>query len=312
MKSLPASKRRTPNGVHYLNVKMRARTAHRKRQRLIGQLCALSLILAVACGLIWFGLNKALDKFFFSNPAYNLCELDLELDGVMTREDLVAAAEIQTGDNIFRIDIAGIDHKLREIPMVADVSIERIMPDRIEIKLTRRIPVAWVSKSSDSNVDYDPNSMVLVDDSGYLMKPRLLQQEYHQLPIIYGVKVEKIQEGSLLEGDDLKNALTLLREARDQTKTLLVIRSLNISKGYCIDALTDQTARVKFASGDFPTQLMKLQRLLEHCRDTGREIESVNLMVAKNTPVKFVMVAPPEPVPDKQQSIPQKSKPKKN
>ena len=57
---------------------------------------------------------------------------------------------------------------------------------------------------------------------------------------------------------------------------------------------------------------MKLQRLLEHCRDTGREIESVNLMVAKNTPVKFVMAAPPEPVSEKQKSIPQKSKPKKN
>jgi cell division septal protein FtsQ len=267
---------------------------------------------AVACGLIWFGLNKALDKFFFSNPAYNLCELELELDGVMTQEDLLAETGIQSGDNIFRIDIAGIDHKLREIPMVADVSIERIMPGRIEIALTRRIPVAWVSKSSDSSVEYDPSSMLLVDDSGFLMKPRLLQQEYHQLPIIYGVKVEKIQEGSLLEGDDLKNALTLLREARDQEKSLLVIRSLNISKGYCIDALTDQNARVKFASGDFPTQLMKLQRLLEHCRDTGREIESVNLMVAKNTPVKFVMAAPPEPVSDKQKSIPQKSKPKKN
>jgi len=312
MKSASATKKRTPNGVHYLNVKMRARTAQRKRQRLIGQLCALSLIVALACGLVWFGLNKALDKFFFSNPAYNLCELGLELDGVMTREDLLAETGIQSGDNIFRIDIAGIDHKLREIPMVADVSIERIMPDRIEITLTRRIPVAWVSKSADSSADYDPSSMRLVDDSGFLMKPRLLQQEYHQLPIIYGVKVEKIQEGSLLEGDDLKNALILLREARNQTKSLLVIRSLNISKGYCIDALTDQSVRVKFASGDFPTQLMKLQRLLEHCRDTGREIESVNLMVAKNTPVRFVMAAPPEPVSDKQKSIPQKSKPKRN
>ena len=312
MKSASATKKRTQNGVHYLNVKMRARTAQRKRQRLIGQLCALSLIVAVACGLIWFGLNKALDKFFFSNPAYSLCELELELDGVMTREDLLAETGIQSGDNIFRIDIAGIDRKLREIPMVADVSIERIMPDRIEINLTRRIPVAWVSKSADSSADYDPSSMTLVNDSGFLMKPRILQQEYHQLPIIYGVKVEKIHEGSLLEGDDLKNALTLLREARSHSQSLLVIRSLNISKGYCIDALTDQSARVKFASGNFTTQLMKLQRLLEHCRDTGREIESVNLMVAKNTPVKFVMAAPPEQVSDKQKSIPQKSKPKRN
>jgi cell division septal protein FtsQ len=306
------AKKRTPNGVHYLNVKMRAKTAQRKRQRLLGQLCALTLIVAVGCGLVWFGLNKALDKFFFSNPAYNLCELEVELDGVMTIEDFLAETGVQKGDNIFRIDIAAMDNKLRGIPMVENVRIERIMPDRVEIALTRRTPVAWVSKEPNSSAEYDPGSMTLVDDTGFLMKPRILQQEYHQLPIIYGVKVDKIEEGSLLEGDDLKNALALLREARIQPKSLLLIRSLNISKGYCIDALTDQNTRVKFASSDFATQLFKLQRLLEHCRDTGREMESVNLMVAKNTPVKFVMAAPPSPVSEKQKTIPQKSKPKRN
>ena len=300
------------NGVHYLNVKMRAKTAQRKRQRLFAQICMLSLVVAVSCGLIWFGLSKALDKFFFSNPAYNLSELTLQLDGVMTQEDLLEVTGIQVGTNIFCIDIAGIDHKLREIPMVENVCIERIMPDRIEITLTRRPPVAWVSKSPDSSADYDPSSMILVDDSGFLMKPRILQQEFHQLPIIYGTNVEKIWEGSLLEGEDLKNALTLLREARSQPKSLLVIRSLNISKGYCIDALTDQNTRVKFASGDYSSQLVKLQRLLEHCRDTGREIESVNLMVTRNTPVKFVMTSPPAPILEKQKPISQKSKTKKN
>ena len=71
------------------------------------------------------------------------------------------------------------------------------------------------------------------------------------------------------------------------------IRSLNISKGYCIDALTDQNARVKFGRADFRVQIEKLQRLLAHCRDTGRELDSVNLMVVKNTPVKFVMASLP-------------------
>lgn len=306
------AKQKTPNGVHYLNVKMRAKTAQRKRQRLLGQLCALTLIVAVGCGLVWFGLNKALDKFFFSNPAYSLCELEVELDGVMTIEDFLAETGVQEGDNIFRIDIAAMDNKLRGIPMVENVRIERIMPSRVEIALTRRTPVAWVSKEPNASAVYDPSSMTLVDDSGFLMKPRILQQEYHQLPIIYGVKVNEIEEGGLLEGDDLKNALALLREARIQPKSLLLIRSLNISKGYCIDALTDQNTRIKFASGDFATQLLKLQRLLEHCRDTGREMESVNLMVAKNTPVKFVMAAPAPPVSEKQKTIPQKSKPRRN
>ena len=305
-------KRRPPCGRHLLNVKMRAVTARRKRHRLLAKLSALTLGVTLACGFAWFGLAKALDKLFFDNQAYNLSNLTLELDGVMTPKDLLAETGIHIGQNIFRIDLAETDRRLRELPMVADVVIERLMPDGIDITLTARDPVAWVSSSSDASAPYTPTEMLLVDDSGFLMKPRLLQPEFHQLPIIYGVKVAEIKEGSILHNDDLWQALSLLREARNQAGSLLVIRSLNLAKGYCIDALTDQQACVKFASGDFETQLAKMQRLLQHCRDTGRELESVNLIVRKNTPVKFVMASlPPPPVLNSKTST-QKSKSKKN
>jgi hypothetical protein len=121
----------------------------------------------------------------------------------------------------------------------------------------------------------------------------LIPQEFHNLPIIYGVNSKDILEGKPLQIDDLKKAISLLDEASSHPDSLVRIRSLNISKGYCIDALTDQNARIKFGRSDFHMQIDKLQRLLAHCRDTGRELDSVNLMVAKNTPVKFVMASLP-------------------
>ena len=133
--------------------------------------------------------------------------------------------------------------------------------------------------------------MLLVDASGFLMRPRLIPQEFYSLPVIYGVNATDILEGKPLQNDDLKKAITLLDEASARPESLVRIRSLNISKGYCIDALTDQNARVKFGHSDFSGQVEKLHRLLVHCRDTGRELDSVNLMVSKNTPVKFVMAS---------------------
>lgn len=298
-------------GHQFLNVRMRNATARRKRHRLLAKGAFLVISIALICGVTWFGISKGLDKFFFNNSAYNLAEIDLHLDGVMTGSDLLAETGIESGGNIFRIDLEDADKKLRAIPMVADVCIERIMPNRIKVTLTARSPVAWVSSSSDSSAPYDPTGMLLVDDSGFLMKPRLLQPAYHLLPIIYGVKVDQIREGSLLDNEDLHQALTLLREARNQKDSLLVIRSLNLAKGYCIDALTDNQAVVKFASGDFATQLAKLQRLLTHCRETGRELSSVNLMVRKNTPVTFVMAAPPPPL-EKAKPTNKKTKGKRN
>jgi cell division septal protein FtsQ len=286
----PAS-RRNPRGQRMLNVKMRAATAKRKRQQLLMGFSMAVIGLSLFCGLAWFGISRTLDKFFFSNPAYNLADLELELDGILTPEDFREETGILEGENIFKLDIDEADRRLRAIPMVADVAIERVLPDRMHIVLQAREPVAWVSSSNDPTAPYDVSSMLLVDASGFLMRPRLIPQEFHSLPVIYGVNATDILEGKPLQNDDLKKAIALLDEVSARPESLVRIRSLNISKGYCIDALTDQNARVKFGRSDFSGQIEKLHRLLVHCRDTGREIDSVNLMVSKNTPVKFVMAS---------------------
>lgn len=309
--------RRSNRGRQLLNVRIRSTTARRKRQEIAAKLSVIALVVALVCGFTWFGANKALDKFFYCNPAYNLRELNLELDDVITGEDLVARTGIEIGENIFGIDLSATEKSLRSIPMVADVCIERILPSTVKITLTSRTPVAWVSPATDPLTPYDPTNMDLVDTNGLLMKPLLITSSYHQLPVIYGVNPKEIGDPESLHNDDLKKALTLLSIARNSVDSLLVIRSLNITKGYCIDAITDQNAHIKFASDDFATQLEKLRRLLEHCRETGRELESVNLMARKNTPVKFVMNSVPSPTKrqessEKTKSNPQKSKGKKN
>ena len=309
--------RRSSRGRQLLNVRIRATTARRKRQEMAAKLYLLGIVVALLCGVGWYAANKALDKFFYCNPAYNLRELDLELADVITGEDLIARTGIEVGGNIFRIDLAATEKSLRSIPMVADVFIERILPSTVKITLTSRVPVAWVSSAADPSTPYNPTNMELVDASGFLMKPLLVTASHHQLPVIYGVNATEIGDRESLHNDDLKKALTLLSIARTSVDSLLVIRSLNISKGYCIDAITDQNTHIKFASDDFPTQIEKLRRLLEHCRDTGRQLESVNLMAKKNTPVKFVMTSlSPTPtrqqIPTKPKSTQQKTRGKKN
>jgi cell division protein FtsQ len=276
-----------------LNVKMRAATARRKRQRLFMGLSAGVLGLLLVCGTAWLGIGIALDRLFFSNPAYTISTLELELDGVLTPEDLRSESGLHEGLNIFRIDIAGADRRLREIPMVGDVSIERLLPDKVRVTLVSRVPVAWVSQGPNAEAPYDVSSMLLVDASGFLMRPRLIPPEFHALPVIHGVDTAGVMEGNALQNDDLKKALALLDEAASRPESLLRIRSLDISKGYCIDAITDQNARVRFGTVGLDAQLDRLERLLVHCNATGRELDSVNLMVVKNTPVKFVMAALP-------------------
>lgn len=300
----------TFRGRSVLNVKMRASTARKKRHRLLLLAGAWIFGIAIVGAASFIGVSKALDRFFYSNPAYNLSELVLELDGIMTGEDLVAITGIKPGDNVFNIDLAAAGSKLRAIPMVQDACIERFLPDKIKITLVSRRPVAWIAPVAAPDALYDPSTMLLTDDSGWLMKPMLVRQEHHQLPVIHGLGESRLHEGHLVENSDLGAALLLLRHLRLQSHPLVSISSIDISKGWCLDAQTADGSLVKFAPVNFTPQLEKLERLLEHCRDTGRTLESVNLMVTRNTPVVFAMASlPPELQPLKQPAKP-KAKPR--
>ena len=130
-----------------------------------------------------------------------------------------------------------------------------------------------------------------MDDTGFLMKPRIIQPDFYRLPVIYGVRSDNIRDGEPLHNEDLRRALALLRDVESRPECLLAIRTINISKGYCIEVVSDRKARITFLSEDFPEQLARLRQLLEHCRESGRELDSVNLMVRRNTPVTFAQLA---------------------
>lgn len=284
-----------PRRKHLLDVKVRAATARRQRRQFFGGIFWRLALVVVLCAAGWLGIGTALDKFFFANPEYTLRRITTELDGVMTREEALHEAGIREGDNIFRIDLAAASRALREVPQVETVVIERHLPDTLSVTLTARRAVAWVAPP-DRNADpFDPERGLLVDANGFLMRPRLVQPEYFHLPVIYGVQSENIRDGEPLPNEDLRRALLLIAAVERTPGTPWRIRSMDIAKGYCFEVTSDRNALITFAPEDFESQLARLARLLEYCTETGRELETVNLMVRRNTPVTFVLAQAPTP-----------------
>lgn len=288
----PGNRRlRGPRGQHLLDVKVRAATAKRQRRQFINGVVWKILLVAVLCVTGWLGATTALEKFFYQNPEYTLRRVTLETDGILSREDALRETGLREGENIFRVNLSAVDRALRAIPQVAEVVIERRLPDTIAITLRSRRAVAWVAPAARDADPFDPENALLVDETGFLMKPRQVRPEFYSLPVIYGVQSENIRDGEPLHNEDLRRALALLDEVVRNPSTLLIVRSLDISKGYCIEVVSDRNARITFAPDDFQGQLARLSQLLEYCRENGRELNTVNLMVRRNTPVTFVMAA---------------------
>ena len=184
--------RPTGRGQHLLNVKVRAVTARRQRRQKIGSFFWVSALLVILCITAWLGIATALDKFFFSNPDYTLKHVTLELDGVMTREEALAETGIREGENIFRIDLGNAEKALRAVPQVGDVCIERRLPDHISITVTARHPVAWVAPLEKDADPFDPEKSLLVDETGFLMKPRMFTNTIYRLISFYAPPVWKV------------------------------------------------------------------------------------------------------------------------
>jgi hypothetical protein len=80
---------------------MRVATSRRRRRQTIVRWVS-NLVLVSALGLAaFFGFRVALDRFFFRNGEYTVHRISFNLDGVLTREEALAATGLREGINIF-------------------------------------------------------------------------------------------------------------------------------------------------------------------------------------------------------------------
>ncbi len=278
-----------------LEVSVRASKAREQRVRqAIGTTFKVLLLSALLAGA-GVGGRRAIQTFFWENDAFYLTDVRFSSDGTLTREQVIQIAGLQMQRNIMLTDLAGARTALDKLPQVERVEVHRNLPNRIDIAIQERRPIAWVA--SEGNVD--PSTLdqaYLVDARGYVIKSRKVRLEYLHLPIISGVETENIVAGQKVSTAEMKAALELLRLNADSTRWQ--IRSVDLRKGYCLVVTDRNRAEVTFGLDRVEGQLTRLYRLLEHLQrpehDRG-ELRTVNLLVERNTPVTFHEPEPIEP-----------------
>ncbi len=142
-------------------------------------------------------------RLLFKNPEYNIAELNVETDGVLTPEVVVAASDLHQGANIFKVDLARAKARVEAIPQVEKAQVTRKLPHKISIQVTERKPIAWVAP------EHDPASRdelaasgksFLIDTHGMLLQPgKTLPQDYH-LPIIRNYGASPLSAGMRSRG----------------------------------------------------------------------------------------------------------------
>jgi cell division protein FtsQ len=274
---------------HLLDVKVRARRAsHHRNRRILLVISKIVLVIAVCAGL-YYGVRTGLSRFFFDNPDYRLSTIAIRTDGTLQRDQILKAGGLQEGLNIFSVNLAQIHDRLQQLSQVDEVQVERKMPNEIDITITERKPIAWITDEKEISDPFQSDVAFLIDARGVLMKERKLLPEYLGLPLITGCTTESLEPGKIVQSVEAKAALELLRlSAASFMQTRFQIREIDLSKGYCLVVTDKNHTRVTVGFDQLEKQIQRLEQFLVYADDSKREIETVNLLVQRNIPVTFM------------------------
>jgi cell division protein FtsQ len=293
--STPTSNRRIKHGrekraVNMLEVSTRPNRENRLQiRRRFSTILKVLLLVGLLAGVA-LGGRGMVNRFVWENPAYALADIRVSTDGLLTRVQVLELLEVWEGKNIFTVDIAKMRRELDALPQVEKADIRRQLPDRLEIRISERQPVAWVAASADAELGVGVASL-LVDTRGFVMRTRKVLPEHLALPRIIGLVMEDVAPGQKLPTAEALSALELIKLSVEDLRWQP--RVVDISKGYCLVVTDDHRARVTFGFDNIEGQLGRLRQLMDYVEPQHRELQSVNLMLERNIPVVFA--APPTP-----------------
>jgi cell division septal protein FtsQ len=209
----------------------------------------------------------------------------------MTQEELVALTGFEEGKNLFQLDLDQANRKISAVPEVRSVTLERLLPDTMKVKIERRVPIFLFAESGDHEESFVSGKSFLCDREGVLMQPSRLDAEFLNLPVLRGVSPGTTHAGGRLENDRLVYAMKLQQALLEIPELDLKIRSIDVSKEYAAVVTDASHAEFTFGNDDLPSQMDRLKKLLAYYQNIGRTIKTANLMVARNTPVTFVLTS---------------------
>jgi cell division septal protein FtsQ len=287
---------------HLLDVKVRSNKHRQQRNRWVLLALCKVVIFASAVAGIYYGGRECMNRLLWKNPDYNLANIEIQTDGTLAREQILAAARLREGGNIFNVNIDDARDRLGLLPQVEHAEIERTLPDKITITISERRPVAWLmAKASEDPTASD--DAFLIDRKAALIKTKKMLPEYFHLPVISGFATDSLEAGQTVNAVEVKAALDLIRLNGDSTR--FQIRSIDVSKGYCMVVSNQNHKLFTFGLDKLDSQLDWIAMLFDYAESKNKIIQTANLMVApRNVPVTFAEPSDDEPVIE----LPEKSK----
>lgn len=194
----------------------------------------------------------------------------------VSRAEILEMAGVNIGDNLLEINAADIKKGVRVNPWVSEANVSKNFPDRFNIEIKERRPVALI------NLD----SLYLVDENGTIFKKTSIGDDI-DLPIITGLTKEDIEAGGKASELAIKaiNLINLL--AKDGIFTHEELSEINIDKTYGLTLYTmHQGTRIELGDGGFTEKIARLERIIQ-ARNGLADVDFIGLNYNRGVVVRL-------------------------
>ncbi len=230
-------------------------------------LVSLPYILSLTLVGVLFGVVIA---YAVNSSTFQLQEVKVLNIGTLTPAQAFKFCELQPGENLITLDLVGVQEVIkRKHPEFKEVRVARVLPNRVEILLKRRTPVAQMAYSRFIQVDKD---LVILPGSSVM--------PFKNLTIIEGAPLpgEGLFVGVIVRDEMTKKALKLaelIKRSNLLRKHLLT--KVDISDPKNISFFVDNDIEIKIGNLHIIERLKVLDQTLKTIELDRSKIRYIDL-----------------------------------
>lgn len=183
---------------------------HRLKQRQKKQLAALTLIIMIAgiCAIMML------------TPLFNITEITVRGNSVVSDEDIIRSGGIVRGINIFSVSLGKAEKAIEQMGYIDGAKLRRRLPGEIEITVEEAAGVAYVSTKSGYIIITADGRMISRTDrpDAAASSDDKNEAAANSLPIVKGLDNVKYKTGAKLICSDEEKRDTLIECLKEFTK----------------------------------------------------------------------------------------------
>ena len=314
-----------------LDVKLRSDQVRAARLRVVSLSMGILFGVLAVLFVCWRVGQWGMTQLFFENPAFTIRNVEVQTDGVLRIDQLRRWSGIKSGDNLLALDLPRVKRDIELSPLIQSVSVQRIMPDTVRIRVAEREPLARVNVFLPDPKGGIRSTVYQLDETGFVMVPLEKWQqnapsnEVVELPLLSGANVLQLRPGHGIASQEVNRELKGSRDTSPEVLAalklirifdlspmvgLVDLKQIDVSSPGILHVYTGQGGDITLGTTKLETQLRRWRAIYDYGTRTRRAIASVDLSISDNIPARWIETAA-VPLPSAKTKAPQRYK-KKN